>query len=431
MTPSPGGWRLRFGAIWLGQSLSLFGSVLTQFVLVWWITDTTGSGVALATAALAGMAPQVLLGPVAGTLVDRWNRRVVMVGADALSALCIIVLIVLFRSGAGTLWHVYALMAVRSVLQAFHHPAAGASTTLLVPADQLGRVAGLNQLVSGLSNIAAAPLGALALGVWPLEGALLIDVVTALLGIVPLLCFSIPQPTATADAAPTAFWSELREGLRFVWRWPGLRLLLGLGMWVSAAANAAYALQPLIVRGAYGGDVSAVALMESFTGLGMVLGGLAMAIWGGFRRRVVSSLAGIAAIGIGQTLTGAAPQTAFWLAVAGGLTLGLALPFAHAPLTTVIQERVPPQMQGRVLSLLGSALGLAGPIGLVFAGPLADVLGVRTIYVAGGVGIVLLALAGFASRTLMGLEQSAPPSHLAAADASTSVAVQTTARQKT
>ena len=430
MTLWSGGWKLRFGAIWLGQSLSLFGSVLTQFVLVWWITDTTGSGVALATASLAGMAPQVLLGPLAGTLVDRWDRRVVMLVADTLSALCIVVLILLFRAGTGTLWHVYALMAVRSVLQAFHHPAAGASTTLLVPAEQLGRVAGLNQMVSGLSNIAAAPLGALALGVWPLEDALLIDVVTALVGIVPLLCFSIPQPTVTADAAPKAFWSELREGLRFVWRWPGLRLLLGLGMWVSAAANAAYALQPLIVRGAYGGDVSAVALMESFTGFGMVLGGLAMSIWGGFRRRVVSSLAGIAAIGIGQTLTGAAPQTAFWLAVGGGLTLGLALPFAHAPLTTVIQERVPPQMQGRVLSLLGSALGLAGPFGLIFAGPLADVFGVRTIYIAGGVGIVALALAGFASRTLMSLEQSAPPFQLVAADASVRAAMQATVEQK-
>lgn len=155
-----------------------------------------------------------------------------------------------------------------------------------------------------------------------------------------------------------------------------------------------------------------------------------MSIWGGFRRRVVSSLAGIAAIGIGQTLTGAAPQTAFWLAVGGGLTLGLALPFAHAPLTTVIQERVPPQMQGRVLSLLGSALGLAGPFGLIFAGPLADVFGVRTIYIAGGVGIVALALAGFASRTLMSLEQSAPPFQLVAADASVRAAMQATVEQK-
>lgn len=246
----------------------------------------------------------------------------------------------------------------------------------------------------------------------------------------PVRTFSIPQLTVAAKAAPTAFLGELREGLRFVWRWPGLRLLLGLGMCVSAAANAAYALQPLIVRGPYGGDVSAVALMESFTGLGMVLGGLAMSIWGGFRRRVVSSLVGIAAIGIGQTLTGAAPQTAFWLAVGGGLTLGLALPFAHAPLTTVIQERVPPQMQGRVLGLLGSALGLAGPFGLVLAGPLADAFGVRTIYIAGGVGIVVLALTGFASRTLMSLEQSAPPFQLVAADASVRAAKQATVEQK-
>ena len=401
-------WRLRFGMIWLGQSVSLFGSVLTQFVLVWWITETVGTGVALATAALAATAPQVLLGPVAGTLVDRWNRRAVMLVADALAALCIALLIGLFAAEMAEVWHIYGLLAARSVLQAFHQPAAGASTTLLVPTSQLARVAGLNQLVNGLSSVAAAPLGALALGLWSLEGALLIDVVTALAGIVPLLVFAIPQPPAVHEPAPPAFWGELRAGLSFVWRWPGLRLLLGLGMLVSAMANAAYALQPLIVRVAYGGDVSAVALIESFTGIGMVAGGLALSTWGGFRRRVVSCLAGIAGIGLGQTLTGAAPQDAFWLAVSGGLALGLALPFAHAPLATVIQERVPAAMQGRVLGLLNSVLGLAGPVGLVVAGPLADAVGVRVLYIGGGLAIVLLALAGSASTTLMDMEQSAP-----------------------
>ena len=136
-------WRLRFWMIFSGQALSLVGSALTQFVLLWWITDTTGSVSALATAGMAAMLPQALLSPLGGTFADRYSRRLLMIAADVISALCMAVLIVLFLTERIELWHAYVMMFIRSAMQAFQTPAATASMAMLVPRDFLPRAAGL------------------------------------------------------------------------------------------------------------------------------------------------------------------------------------------------------------------------------------------------------------------------------------------------
>src|SRR5262245_40538605 len=196
-------WRLRFWTIWIGQTFSLAGSALTQFVLIWWVTQTTGSTSALAIAGIVALLPQALLGPIGGTVADRFNRRAIMMLADIISAACMLVLIWLFQSGQILLWHVYTLMAIRSSMQAFQQPAALASTAMLVPSDWLNQASGLNQALGGIITIAAAPLGALALAMLPLQGALLIDVATALLAVVLLVPYRIPQPQRDTAQQPS------------------------------------------------------------------------------------------------------------------------------------------------------------------------------------------------------------------------------------
>ncbi len=207
--PGPG-WQWRFWSIFAGQSLSLIGSAMTQFVLIWWITDTTGDLGVLATAGLAALLPQALLGPVGGTFADRYSRRMLMIVSDLISALCIVILIALFLSGHIALWHIYMAMFVRSAATAFQLPAAAASEAMLVPQHFLPRAAGLNQALMGIVTVAAAPLGALAIAVMPVGMALWIDVGTALLGITPLLIFTIPQH-CTSDGT-TGLLAEFREG---------------------------------------------------------------------------------------------------------------------------------------------------------------------------------------------------------------------------
>src|SRR5712692_616704 len=237
MTPSTAraaNWQAHFFSFWTGQAVSLFGTELVQFALIWWLTSTTHSATVLATASLAAMLPRVILAPAAGVWVDRWNRRWVMILSDALVALASLVLIVLFALGAAPVWAVYVILFVRSAGNTFQLPAMQASTSLMVPETQLARVAGFNQTLAGSMTIVAPPVGALLLQTMPLPAILSIDVITALLGIVPLFFIHVPQPAPRAGTgaagAGRSFWPEMRAGLRYVLAWPGLLVLLSMAL---------------------------------------------------------------------------------------------------------------------------------------------------------------------------------------------------------
>jgi len=172
MSTAEGGQRgsLRpFFILWSGQAISLYGSAIVQFALIWWLTQETGSATILAAAALVGLLPQVLLGPFVGVLVDRWSRRWVMAAADSMIALATILLALLFWLEVVAVWHLFGLMFLRAVGGAFHHPAMQSSTALMVPHDQLTRIQGLNQMLEGSLNIISAPLGALVLSLLPMQ----------------------------------------------------------------------------------------------------------------------------------------------------------------------------------------------------------------------------------------------------------------------
>ncbi len=190
----PQHWAAKFFTIWTGQAFSLVGSALVQFALVWWLTQKTGSATILATVTLVALLPQIVLGPFVGTLVDRWNRRWIMVVADSVIALATAVLMVLFATGRIQVWHIYAISLIRSLGGAFHHPAMSSSTSLMVPNKHLARVAGANQLLQGIVTIFAPPLGALLISIFPTQAVLAIDVVTAIVAVIPLLFIAIPQP---------------------------------------------------------------------------------------------------------------------------------------------------------------------------------------------------------------------------------------------
>ena len=404
-------WRLRFYCVFGGQALSLVGSALTQFVLLWWITDTTGSATALGLAGMAILLPGALLGPLGGTLADRLSRRGLMIGADLVSALTLGALVALFASGGVELWHVYVAMALRSAMQAVQQPAAAASTAMLVPTAFVPRAAGMNQAVYGLMAVGAAPLGATAMALLPLEAALSIDIVTALVALVPLAMFRIPQPRrpatteeAAGGAAP-GVWTDLREGVRVVWRDPGLVRLYGLMALVVAAILPTFTMTPLFVKEHFGGGAGEVALMEGLSGLGMLVGGgLAVAFVAPRPvRRVLWTFAlSCAAV----TLAAAAPPDMFSVAVAGWVLSGWAYAFGNAPLTALLQTRIPNHLQGRVLALLNTVVGLAAPVGLAAAAPLAEAFGVRAVFAGAGVVSALVCLAGYASRPLLALDDA-------------------------
>lgn len=403
----PTGWQTRFFTIWGAQALSMFGTSLVQFALVWWLAETTGSATTLALATLAALLPGVLLGPFAGALVDRWDRRLVMIVADAVAALGVLVLALLFASGTIQVWHIYAVTLLRATMQAFQFPAMQASTSLMVPPEQLTRVAGLSQMLQGLTMIAAPPLGALLLSFIDVQGILLIDVATALLGILPLFFFSIPQPQAAQASEPTSVLADMKAGMAYIFAWPGLLLLLCMTAAINLLVAPAMALQPLLVTRHFGGGAVALAILESGFGIGMIVGGVTLGAWGGFKRRISTSLLGIAAIGAGLLALGLMPAGAFWGGVVAMGFLGAMVVLANGPLMAVMQAIVAPELQGRVFTLAMSASSAMAPVGLLLAGPAADRFGVQAGYLAGGVICVLMALAAAFVPAIVNLESHA------------------------
>jgi DHA3 family macrolide efflux protein-like MFS transporter len=349
-----------------------------------------------------GLLPQAIFGPLGGTIADRFNRRIVMVVADAITAACMAGLVLLFATDSVQLWHVYVLMFVRSSMQAFQAPAAAASTANLVPQAWLPRVAGMNQSLQGVMTIASAPLGALALAVLPLEGALLIDVATAVLGIVPLFFYAVPQPPI--NRAATGFWTDFRVGVAYVAQNRGLLTMFALLGLVVLAIMPTFTLVPLLVKQHFGGGVNQVALMEGLAGLGMILGGVIVGI-APARRPIVLMLVSFVASCLLLAVTGLAPRDAFWLAVTAWMLSGLAFSTGSAPITAVLQTLVPNAMQGRVLSLMTTVMGVAGPIGLAIAGPLGEAVGVNSAFVIGGFVAAGISALAFLSKALLSLEQ--------------------------
>lgn len=403
ITPD-GPWRLRFWSIWIGQALSLLGSALTQFVLLWWITLNVGSPSALAIAGAMALLPQALFGPLGGILADRLSRRTLMIVADAVSAACMLGLIWLFQSEQIQLWHLYVMMFIRSSMQAFQAPAAAASTAMLVPSEWLDRVAGLNQMLQGAMTIAAAPLGALLLAFLPFEGALLVDVVTALLGIVPLLVYAIPQVRRSA-AQRTGLWADFVGGAQVVLHNRGLLMLYGLVGLVVLTIMPTFTLTPLLVKEHFGGGVNEVALMEGLAGIGIIAGGALIAAVPIFKRRIVTILVSFAISCATVALTALAPSSMLWLAVGWWTLSGVTFSTGNAPLMALIQSQVPNQLQGRVLALLSTVMGIAAPVGLGLAALLGELIGVRGVFTVGGFASAAICLLGFAIPSLLRIEE--------------------------
>ncbi|MCL4867579.1 MAG: MFS transporter [Anaerolineae bacterium] len=398
-----------FWFLWSGQAISLLGSQVVQFALIWWLTQQTGSARVLAGATLVGMLPQIVLGPFVGVLVDRWNRRLIMLVADSLTAAATLLLVFLFASGVVQVWHIYLIMFARSLGGAFHFSSMASSTTLMVAKEHLPRVQGFNQMLQGGMNIASAPLGALMLSLWPMQQVLMLDVITALFAVIPLFFIAIPQPVKKvsevgAAAVKPSFFRELRAGLAYVWHWPALMLLMAMAMSINFLLTPTSSLTPLLVTQHFQGTAWHLGGLEAVWGIGVIIGGLGLGVWGGFRSKIVTSMTGLLFIGLGVAAMGLAPSHMFPLALVSMAVLGIAIPMTNGPIFAIFQSQVAPEMQGRVFSLIGSLSAAMAPLGLLIAGPVADALGIRFWYVLGGGVTLLMGMVGLTLPLLRQLD---------------------------
>jgi DHA3 family macrolide efflux protein-like MFS transporter len=397
-------WKAPFFTIWGGQALSIMGSQLVQFALIWYLTVLTNSASVLATASLAGMLPGVILGPLAGTVVDRGNRRIIMLLADGLVALVTVGLALYFLLNRVEIWHIYAVIFIRSLAGSVHTTAMNASTSLMVPVEHLTRVQGLNQMLSGSLNVVAAPLGALLLEFMSLQGILAIDVITALLAILPLCFLAVPQPEQENKQLQSTLGRDFKAGIKFLISRPGLLIISLMSVGINFTIIPAFSLLPLMVKEYFGGGAIQLGWMESVMGLGVIAGGALLGVWGGFRQKILTSLLGLTTMGAGTLILALAPASAFTLAIGGVLLVGIANPLTMGPFMAVIQSTVDPDMQARVFSLLWSIGSGMAPIGLLLAGPVTDRFGIQTWLFPSGVLCILMAVAGLLIPAVLQVE---------------------------
>lgn len=415
----PENWQYRFFTIWIGQAFSMLGSHLVGFAVVWYLTEQTGSAIVLTVGSLMSILPAVFIAPIAGALVDRWNRKMVMVVFDSITALFTLFVGVMFLFDSAQIWHIFLIIFIRSACSQFQWATMTASTTLMVPKKHLSRIAGANQTLQGIMNILGPALGALLIALLPMQGVLFIDVSTAFLAVIPLLFFTIPQPIRNGTkAAPktegkTSLWQDLSEGWRYVIGWPGLMAIIFVAMLVNFLINPAFSLLPLVVTQHFGKGAYELGFINSAFGVGVVLGGLVLSAWGGFKNRILTSLVALTISGGAVLAVGIAPSSMFLLAVAGMALFGFLNPMVNGPLFAVMQEKVEPEIQGRVFSLLNAGAGLASPLGLIVAGPIAEATNNQLWFVIGGVVTIITGLVTFFMPDIlkMGLSvEEQPPS---------------------
>ncbi|MEA4812345.1 MAG: MFS transporter [Anaerolineaceae bacterium] len=408
----PKNWLGNYVPMFIGQMFSLVGSAVVQFALIWHLTEQTGSATVLAAASLVALLPGVFLGPFAGALVDRWNRKITMIVADLIVTLAILVLIALFASGLIQVWHIYLAIFIRAVAGTFQQPAMSASITLMVPREHFTRLSGLNQALGGIINIISPPLGALLIAVWPLHSVLAVDVVTAAIAILLLLVLvKVPQPHRTDEGGAVSvkqIWGDVSSAFHYVKTWPGmlkLGLMAGLINFTLAPTGS---LLPLMVTKHFGGGAVQLSWLESAMGIGIVVGGLILGVWGGFKKKMFTTLTGIILMAAGITGIGLSPKGMLSAAIVfSGLT-GFAAAFANGPLGAIMHEKIPPEMQGRVFTMTGSFCMAAMPLGIMLAAPLAERFGIPATYVMAGVLTFFLGLFGFLQKDVYTLDDQEP-----------------------
>ena len=379
-----------FFIIWTGQAISIFGSEIVQFALIWYLTVQSRSAMVLTLATLVQVLPRTVLGPFVGVWIDRWNRRYVMQTADALTASVTIMLAVLFYLGLVQIWHIYVLLFAAALGQTMHASAFTASTTLMVPANQLTRIGGLNQVLAGAIAILAPPAGALLIETLPIQGILTIDVATAIIAVTSLFFVKVPQPKCSTTKEQASMWQDVKSSFKYVWTWRGLAIVTGISMMLNFMLVPAFALLSLIVFEYFKGGALQLGWMETAFGIGMLAGGALLGAWGGFEKRINTMIVGTGLLGLMMVVIGTAPADRIFLAIGAMFLVGVGLSFGNGAGQALLQVLIIPDMQGRVFATLRALRSLMAPLGLALAGPFTDVFGMQSWMLGAGIGITIM-----------------------------------------
>jgi MFS transporter, DHA3 family, macrolide efflux protein len=359
-----------FTIVWLGQIVSVLVTNMSVFALTIWVFEETESATALGLLQVFFITPLLIITPFAGVMVDRHNRKLMMMVSDLVAGLATIAILVLQAFGVLEVWHLYVAAIFQGLGNAFQWPAYSAAISTMIPKEKYGRANGMMSLIEVGPGVLAPLLAGALLPVIGLTGILSLDVVTFLLAVLVLLFIHIPQPLPTTEGAQGNIFREAVFGFRYIFARPsllGLQLIFFFGNLCVGIAHTVLAPMVLLRTG---NDSVSLGLVQSAGAIGGIVGGIAMSVWGGFKRRVHGVLAGWAISSFFFALVGLGTWLPLWV---GAMALSAILgPLINGSNQAIWQSKVAPDVQGRVFSARTLIAWMTNPISPLIAGTLAD-----------------------------------------------------------
>ncbi|WP_429966071.1 MFS transporter [Enterococcus sp. AZ072] len=377
----------------MSQFLTGITSMTVQYAIIWYLTEQTKSATVLSFATLLGMLPMVLLSPFVGPYVDRINKKILLIVPDLIAALFAVILSITgILTDIFPFWLIFVSLFIRAVTQTFQMPTVQSIIPTIAPTEELTRVNGQLGMVQSANRIIAPAIGAFLFAAMPLHLLLLIDVLGAFLGLLLLLFVTIPRTSSHYENHQLL--SDTKLGFRELHNKKGLWIIILIGALSSLFIMPAASMYPLITMGYFDGTVGNAGLVQIVYSVGMLSGGTIIGLFGKWKDRMKPFLLSYLVVGVTLAISGVLPpdkEGFFWFVVLSAIT-GLAVPFFDTLLMAMIQQSFPTDQLGRIMGVTMSLLSLPGPLGLIFAGPLADYIGVEKLFVIAGIGTVFCAL---------------------------------------
>lgn len=376
---------------WSGQLVSILGSSVVYFVLLWWLVDETESAVALSIGSVSYFVPFILVSLIAGVVADRYDRKKVIFIVDSLQAFSTFIMILYFAFDIMEFWYLYFFFAFRSVCQAFHQPTQSAIIPTMVPKDKLSRINGISFLLTGLINIAGPMIGATLLIFLTVEQALWIDIITYLIAIVPLLLIKIPSfHKETEDQKRESIGKEFKSGFKILTAVPGLMALILQAMVWNFFVQPIGTLLVYYIRVIHNGSVVDFALISMSFNVGILAGGIITSIKKEWKYKVPIIISAAIIHAIVYALFSFVPSGFFYLMMLYSAIRGLTMPIINALYFTILQLKVPSDKLGRITSIDNTLSFISIPLGSILAGPLAVIIGIGPLFFISASSIIVV-----------------------------------------
>lgn len=382
------------------QTISLFGSSLVQYAIMWYITLKTQSGMMMTISIVCGFLPTFFLSPFAGVWADRYNRKTLIMLSDSMIAISTLILALLFFVGYDMLWLLFVMSAVRALGAAIQMPAVGAFLPQLVPEDKLTKVNATNGSIQAAVLLLSPMLSGALLTIATIEMIFMIDVITAALAVLVLFFFlHVPAHAKAREKQSISYFEDMHEGLRYIRNHEYVKkFFLFCGTFMFLAAPVAF-LTPLQVTRSFGNDVWRLTAIEMTFSIGMMAGGIIMASWGGFKNKIHSMTLATLLIGACTVALGVIPI--FWLYLVFMGLVGISMPIFNTPSTVLLQEKVEPGFLGRVFGVLAMISSTMMPLGMLAFGPLSDIIKIEWLLIGTGILMFIVAFFLLGSKVLL------------------------------